>query len=341
MPTFVLDTYFMSAHNKNDWKAVRCVMEAGVWGGGVHAHLCTSQVLTLKSSTEWKLQRTGSVLCGAGRGWALRNRCVDNYWGGTLVRARWAELSGDPYQQFGRRVPRLQEIQAITHSFPKQRVESRGQQQVDKLRVLCEVNVHIHRMYRHHDHLQRWVSGFQKVLGNKDVSFVSASESSILLRFWVKEILALKWSRGVGRGEGTPHPPLPPATVQLSCVPAQCVILWNASTAVCGCRAERRGMVGNEDRGWWSKRGPQWECSDGRRATESVGGVWVDATRRTRRGGDRRGVGGVLPAVSLQTVNRIFCIKEEFYGQLSKQLHVCAEGGGKKGAASGLITGCG
>lgn len=38
------------------------------------------------------------------------------------------------------------------------------------------------------------------------------------------------------------------------------------------------------------------------RATGSVGGVGVDAARRTGRGGDRGGVGGVLPAVSLQTV---------------------------------------
>lgn len=37
------------------------------------------------------------------------------------------------------------------------------------------------------------------------------------------------------------------------------------------------------------------------RATGSVGGVGVDAARRTGRGGDRGGVGGVLPAVSLKT----------------------------------------
>lgn len=51
------------------------------------------------------------------------------------------------------------------------------------------------------------------------------------------------------------------------------------------------------------------------RATESVGGVGVDAARRTRRGGDRGGVGGVLPAVSLQTVREesVFCMKKEFY----------------------------
>lgn len=35
--------------------------------------------------------------------------------------------------------------------------------------VLCEVNVHIHIMYRHHDHLHGWVSGFQKVLDSKDI----------------------------------------------------------------------------------------------------------------------------------------------------------------------------
>lgn len=37
-----------------------------------------------------------------------------------------------------------------------------------------------------------------------------------------------------------------------------------------------------------------------KKATKSVGSVRVD-TARTRRGGDRGRVGGVLPAVSLQT----------------------------------------
>lgn len=36
------------------------------------------------------------------------------------------------------------------------------------------------------------------------------------------------------------------------------------------------------------------------RAIGSVGGVRVDTARRTGRGGDRGGVGGVLPAVSLK-----------------------------------------
>lgn len=48
-----------------------------------------------------------------------------------------------------------------------------------------------------------------------------------------------------------------------------------------------------------------------RRATESVGGVGVDAARRTGRGGDRGGVGGVLPAVSLQTVREESILHEE------------------------------
>lgn len=41
------------------------------------------------------------------------------------------------------------------------------------------------------------------------------------------------------------------------------------------------------------------------RATESVGGVGVDAARRTGRRGDRGGVGGVLPAVSIQAMRGI------------------------------------
>lgn len=40
-------------------------------------------------------------------------------------------------------------------------------------------------------------------------------------------------------------------------------------------------------------------------ATESVGGVGVDAARRTGRRGDRGGVGGVLPAVSIQAMRGV------------------------------------
>lgn len=41
------------------------------------------------------------------------------------------------------------------------------------------------------------------------------------------------------------------------------------------------------------------------KATGSVGGVGVDAARRTRRRGDRVGVGGVLPAVSIQAMRGV------------------------------------
>lgn len=41
------------------------------------------------------------------------------------------------------------------------------------------------------------------------------------------------------------------------------------------------------------------------RATQSVGGVGVDAAGRTGRGGDRGGVGGVLPAVSIQAMRGV------------------------------------
>lgn len=146
--------------------------------------------------------------------WSWRNRCVDNYWGSTLVRARWAELPGDPYQQFGCRMPRLQEIQAITHSFPKQkgrvqRSTARGQ----AVWVLCEGNVHIHIMYRHHDHLHGWISGFQKVLDRKDVVYLSKHHwAPHHFSFWVTQILSSKWSRG---------DEFLLTIVRLFCVPAQ------------------------------------------------------------------------------------------------------------------------
>lgn len=41
------------------------------------------------------------------------------------------------------------------------------------------------------------------------------------------------------------------------------------------------------------------------RANRSVGGVGVDTARRTGRGGNRGGVGGVLPAVSIQAMRGV------------------------------------
>lgn len=138
-----------------------------VYGRGVHA--CTSAHVSVirfeisnrmkhQAVKDWKIQQRR--VCRVGRGWSRRNGCVDNYWGSTLVRARWAELPGDLYQQrfLAVKRQRLQEIQAITNSFPKQRdwvqrSTARGQ----AVWVLCEVNVHIHIMYRHRDRLHSWV----------------------------------------------------------------------------------------------------------------------------------------------------------------------------------------
>lgn len=226
-------------------------MTEKLWGvcygrGGVHAHLCISRVLTLKSPIEWKIevikvwkclvsswQRVSSEeqmcwqLLGQDFGTSKVSRAL--WWSVSTVWLSNAKASRDTgnHTQFSKA------------KGQKQRSTARGQ----AVWVLCEVNVHIHIMYRHHDHLQSWVSGFQKVLDNKDVLFVSASESSILLLFWVKEILALKWSCGV---EGV----FPPQLLFSCPVFQHSVCLWNASTALCGCRVERRGIVENEDRGW-------------------------------------------------------------------------------------------
>lgn len=63
--------------------------------------------------------------------------------------------------------------------------------------VLCEGNVHIHIMYRHHDHLHSWVSGFQKVLGSEDVFYLSRHLwAPSLFLFQVKELLALSGAVG-------------------------------------------------------------------------------------------------------------------------------------------------
>lgn len=76
-----------------------------------------------------------------------RNGCVDNYRGSTLVRARWAELPGDPYQQFGRQTPKASRDTGNHTQFSKakgrvQRSTAHGQ----AVWVLCGVNVHIHNV---------------------------------------------------------------------------------------------------------------------------------------------------------------------------------------------------
>lgn len=41
--------------------------------------------------------------------------------------------------------------------FPKQK--GRKAEVNSEMNELCEISVHIHKMYRHHDHLHSWVSG--------------------------------------------------------------------------------------------------------------------------------------------------------------------------------------
>lgn len=91
--------------------------------------LCTSQVLNLEISP--KKQNETSSREGRKIRQCLVSELAEGDLGGTDVltttgAALWYEQGersspGDPYQQFGCQTPRLQEIQAITHSFPKQK----------------------------------------------------------------------------------------------------------------------------------------------------------------------------------------------------------------------------
>lgn len=96
----------------------------------------------------------------------------------------------------------------------------------------------------------------------------------------------------------------PPTTLQLSCVPAQFVFMKSEYTPV--------WLLGWETRDSREKCGQRTGVGADRSgnggATKSVGGVWVDTARRTLRGGDWGGIGGVLPAVSLQTGGRKFLV---------------------------------
>lgn len=82
------------------------------------------------------------------------------------------------------------------------------------------------------------------------------------------------------------------------------VCLWNVSTALRGCLVERQGKSDKWGRAMVVRADHSGNEVMAGRATESVGGVWVDAARRPGRGGDRGGIGCVLPAVSLRTVKR-------------------------------------
>lgn len=95
-------------------------------------------------------------------------------------------------------------------------------------------------------------------------------------------------------------------TVRLSCVPAQCVFMkCERGLFVVAVELKDEGSGGKMGTEYGSRSRPRWESGGGGRATGSVGGVGVDAARRTGRGGNRRGVGGVLPAVSIQAMRGV------------------------------------
>ena len=124
--------------------------------------------------------------------------------------------------------------------------------------VLCEVNVHIHIMYRHHEHLHSWVSGcffFKKSVMAKMfwAPPLSRSES--------RRVRALGGS--CGRGGGSDPPGCGSAVL---CSSTVCV-LWNAKNRPVRLftweRETRECWRAGVGRGGGQSR-PQWEWSDGR-----------------------------------------------------------------------------
>lgn len=87
-----------------------------------------------------------------------------------MVRNHSLAVRGQGFSRYGQ----------FTQSFPKQKVKCKGQTAHEQaVGVLCKVNVHIHIMYRHHDHLHSWMCFF-KVFDNKNVFLMSLSS---ILRF--------------------------------------------------------------------------------------------------------------------------------------------------------------
>lgn len=176
---------------KTTEKFVRCVMEGG---GGEKGGACTfvhissthfeiSNRMTHQAIKDWKIQRClvlswQRVISEEQMCWQLPGQHFGTskvsrapWWSVSTVWLSNAKASRDTgnHTQFSKAKGRVQ------------RSTAHGQ----AVRVLCEVNVHIHIMYRHHDHLHSWVSGFQKVLDSEDVFLsVSASVCSIPLLFW-------------------------------------------------------------------------------------------------------------------------------------------------------------
>lgn len=261
-----------------------------------YARLCISQVLTLKSPLAWNIKdikdrKIRQYLVLSWQRVSSEEQMCWPYWGGTLVRAKMSRALWWPTSTVWLPNAKASKDTGNHTQFSK----AKGQQHA--VWLLGEVNVHVHITYRHHDHLNFWASGFQKVL-DKEVSSVSTSVSFILVLFWDSSIEV-----ELCGGGSTP----PNYCSAVLCSSTVCVYEMRVQSCVAVCL---------RDEGYWEMRTEdgsrsrlKWGRRDGRRATESVGGVWVDAARWTRRGGDRRGVVCVLPAVSLQTGTRVFCMR--------------------------------
>lgn len=238
MLTFVLDTSFMSAHNENQ----RCVvcfgwacMHVGAW---FHYSVWNLQQNETSGYKDKKMRRClelswQKMLLEEQMCWQL----LEQHFGTSEVsRAPWWSVS-----EFGEFDAKASRDTGNHTQFSKakgrvQRSIAHGQ----AVWVVCEVNVHIHIMYRHHDHLHSWVSGFQKVLDSEDVW---TSGSSIPLPLWAMERLELKQSCEWRTSS---------SKLAIRCTVFQhSVCFWNVCPALCGCLVERKGQwkMGTEDGG--------------------------------------------------------------------------------------------
>ena len=178
MLTFVLDTSF---YVSSQWKRLKscevCVMEEGVM------HICAylkyfeiSNRMKHQAIKVWKIQHC-LMLCWVELSWQrvvseeqLCWQLLGQHFGTSKVsRAPWWSVSTVWLSNAKASTDTGNHTQFSKAKGQVQRSTAHGQ----AVWVLCEVNVHIHIMYRHHDHLHSWVSGFQKVLDSKDVSYLS------------------------------------------------------------------------------------------------------------------------------------------------------------------------
>lgn len=154
MPTFVLDTLFMSARS---YKKLKSLMLGDV--AAFCMHLCAFQSFRLKSqqreTSSWKDEKLQESCIKLAEG------DLGGTWGGQHFGT--SRVSRAPWWSTGR----LSDAEASVHTGNRTASPSKESNvEVDSTWTSCEskVNVHIHIMYRHHDHLHSWVSGLKKIL---------------------------------------------------------------------------------------------------------------------------------------------------------------------------------